>query len=126
MSYIPYNPNPNGNYVGDCVVRAISKVTEQDWDGTYINLALAGFALKDMPSANHVWGVFLRDRGFKRVSLPDTCPECYSVSEFCEDNPHGRFVLATGTHVIAVVDGNYYDSWDSGDEVPVYFFVKED
>lgn len=126
MSYIPYNPNPNGNYVGDCVVRAISKVTEQDWDGTYINLALAGFALKDMPSANHVWGVFLRDRGFKRVSLPDTCPECYSVSEFCEDYPHGRFVLATGTHVIAVVDGNYYDSWDSGDEVPVYFFVKED
>lgn len=99
MSYIPYNPNPNGNYVGDCVVRAISKVTEQDWDGTYINLALAGFALKDMPSANHVWGVFLRDRGFKRVSLPDTCPECYSVSEFCEDNPHGRFALATGTHV---------------------------
>ena len=76
MSYIPYNPNPNGNYVGDCVVRALSKVTEQDWDGTYIGLALAGFALKDMPSANHVWGAFLRDRGFKKISLPDTCPEC--------------------------------------------------
>ena len=125
MAYIPYNPNPSGNYVGDCVVRAISKVTGKEWDDTYVGLAVTGFTLKDMPTANHVWGTYLKNHGFKRVALPAACPDCYSVSEFCDDNPTGRFILATGSHVIAVSDGDYYDSWDSGDEVPVYFWVKE-
>jgi hypothetical protein len=27
--YVYYNPNPYGRFVGDCVVRAVSKVTGQ-------------------------------------------------------------------------------------------------
>lgn len=126
MAFIPYNPNPSGSYVGDCVIRAISKVTGKGWDDAYVGLAITGFALKDMPSSNHVWGVYLKNNGFRRIALPDTCPDCYSVSEFCDDNPSGRFILATGSHVVAVIDGDYYDSWDSGDEIPVYFWVKEE
>ena len=125
MAYINFNPNPTGNYVGDCVIRAVSKLTNQDWDDTYIALALCGFMLKDMPSANHVWGTYLKGRGYHRHAIPDTCPECYSISEFCEDHPQGSYMLATGTHVVAIEDGDYYDSWDSGDEVPVYYWVKE-
>jgi hypothetical protein len=34
-------------------------------------------------------------------------------------------MLATGTHVVAVIDGNYYDTWDSGDEVPIALWKKE-
>ena len=29
-----------------------------------------------------------------------------------------------GGHVVAVEDGNYYDIWDSGDEVPTYYWMK--
>jgi hypothetical protein len=28
--------------------------------------------------------------------------------------------------VVAVVDGDYYDTWDCGDEVPVYYFEREE
>ena len=125
MSYVMFNPNPDGDYVGDCVIRAISKVTGNDWDGTYVLLAVMGFAMKDMPSANRVWGAYLRGQGFVRNVIPNTCPDCYTIRDFCEDYPNGTFLLATGTHVVAVVDGDYYDSWDSGDEVPIYFWVKE-
>lgn len=30
MNFIQYNPNPRGNRVGDCVIRAISKATGRD------------------------------------------------------------------------------------------------
>ena len=125
MSYIFYNPNPQRKLVGDCVVRAVSKVTGQDWEKTYIDLVLQGFIMSDMPSANYVCGAYLASRGFVREVIPNECPDCYTVKNFCEDNPEGTYVLATGSHVVAVIDGDYYDSWDSGEEVPMYMWRKE-
>lgn len=123
--FIKWNPNPEGNRVGDCVVRAISTATGYDWEQAYIELAIQGFILKDMPSSNHVWASYLLSKGYERETIPNTCPECYTVRDFCCDNPVGNFILGTGTHVIAVIDGDYYDTWDSGDEVPIFYFRKE-
>ena len=125
MAYVYFNPNPAGQRVGDCVIRAISKLTGQDWEQTYIGVAVQGYISYDMPSSNAVWAEYLRRRGFRRYVIPDTCPDCYTVKDFCIDNPQGAFLLATGSHVVAVVDGDYYDAWDSGSEVPIYFWTKE-
>lgn len=124
MSFIETNNNPLKRTVGDCVVRAISLATGKDWDTTYIGVITQGFALKDMPSSNNVWGWYLFKNGFDRFTIPNTCPECYTVKDFCEDHPKGIFVLATGSHVVPVIDGNYYDTWDSGDENPVYYWER--
>jgi len=121
-----YNPNPKNKRVGDCTVRAISKALGQEWEVTYAGLLAEGFRLCDMPSANHVWGAYLRKKGFRRDILPDECPDCYTVHDFCEDHPTGTFILAISGHVVAVVDGCYYDSWDSGTEVPLYYWHRKD
>ena len=126
MPYVYYNPNPAGQRVGDCVIRAISKLTGQDWKSTYIGVAVQGYTSYDMPSSNAVWAEYLRRRGFRRYVIPDTCPDCYTAKDFCIDNPQGAFLLATGSHVVTVIDGDYYDAWDSGAEVPIYFWTKED
>lgn len=123
--YVKYNPNPSGKQVGDCVIRGISKITDQSWNDTFIDICMMAYELKDMPSANHVWESYLSDRGFRREMLPDTCPICYTVKEFCSEHPTGKYILATGTHVVAVEDGDYYDAWDSGNEVPIYYWYKE-
>ncbi|MBO7133823.1 MAG: hypothetical protein J6W06_06685 [Bacteroidales bacterium] len=125
MSYIYFNPNPSGKRVGDCVIRAISRLTGSSWETTYIGIATKGYEMFDMPSSNAVWAEYLKERGYRRVVIPDTCPQCYSVREFCHDNPKGRYLLATGSHVVTAIDGDYYDAWDSGAEVPVYFWTKE-
>ena len=122
MAYIYFNPNPLGKRVGDCVIRAIGKLTGQDWETVYRDIADAGFELCDMPSSNAVWAAYLKRLGYRRFVIPDTCPTCYTVRDFCFDNPQGKFLLATGSHVVTVVDGDYYDAWDSGDEIPVYFW----
>lgn len=124
--YCEYNPNPNGKRVGDCVIRAIAKAMNMSWDAAYASIALQGYLMKDIMSSNSVWGEYLRRHGYKRYVIPDTCPDCYTVREFCEDHPEGKYILATGSHVVVAEDGCYFDAWDSGDETPVYFWRLRD
>lgn len=71
--YVYFNPNPAGHSVGDCVIRALSKATGESWDKTFVELAVTGFELSDMPSANAVWGAYLHRKGYTRTALPDKC-----------------------------------------------------
>lgn len=126
MGYVSYNANPQGKRVGDCTVRAISKALGQDWEQTYMEIAFKGFMLCDMPSANHVWGAYLKDKGFTRNVTPNECPDCYTVSDFCADHPRGTYILALTGHVVCVCNGCYYDTWDSGDETPLYYWERKE
>lgn len=123
--YIPYNPNPRGNRVGDCTVRAIAKATGQDWETTFVGMSICGYSLGDMPSADHVWGAYLRHKGFERYIVDDHGQDIYTVSDFCKDNPIGLYVLAIPGHVVCVENGKYYDSWDSGNEIPRYYWTQK-
>lgn len=124
MAFIPYNPNPHGRFVGDCTVRAICKLTGQDWDSVFVSTFIEGFQLKNMPSGNEVWGSYLARLGYVRRFAPDTCPYCYRVKDFCQDHPTGAYLLALDQHVVTVVNGDYYDTWDSGNEIVIYYWTK--
>ena len=120
------NPNPSGSYVGDCVVRALSIAMNRSWNETYINLCLMGLMLYDMPSSNRVWHEYLKTEGYKRHPIPDDCPTCYTIKDFCNEYFKGTYIVGTGTHVVAVINGDYLDTWDSGDETPVFYWQKEE
>lgn len=122
--WIPYNPNPKKRRVGDCAVRAIAKIFDTDWETAYAKLSANGYVLADIMNAVYVYGSVLRQNGFTREIIPNTCPDCYTIEDFCRDHPKGKFVLVTSNHVVAVIDGDYYDSWDSGDEIPILYFKE--
>ena len=124
MTFIQYNPNPKRKSTIDCTIRALSKALDTDWDDAYIHLCMKGFVMKNMPSANEVWHELLKDEGYTRHIIPNTCPDCYTVRDFCYEHPDGLYILGTGSHVITVENGNYYDNWDSGDEVPIYYWER--
>lgn len=124
MGFKHFNPNPRGVRVGDCAVRACCAATGQSWEHTHIALCLEAFCRGDMPSADHVWGAYLKRQGFRRRALDDVCPDCYTTVDFCRDHPRGVYVLAFGGHVACVIDGDVYDTWDSGGEVPAYYYEK--
>lgn len=122
--YRQYNANPVARRGVDCTVRALSKALNKSWEDVYWDLCNYGARIFDMPSSNYVWGSYLRDKGYTRHTIPNTCPQCYSVSEFADDHPRGRYILALHGHVVPVIDGDYFDTWDSGDEVPIYYWKR--
>lgn len=120
MRYVHHNPNPAGRNVGDCTVRALSKALGQDWYTTYLELCIEGGLMGDMPSANSTWGSYLRRRGYRR----ELAPEDMTVAEFADRHPRGTYILALSGHVVCIQDGTLYDSWDSKNEIVLYFWQK--
>lgn len=121
-----YNPNPTGRIVGDCSIRAVARALDTDWETAYRLVSDAGYAMGDMPSSDSVWGAVLRQNGFYRQAISNSCPDCYTARDFADDNPYGTYVLGFGGHVATVVDGVIYDAWNSSNLVPVYVWYRKD
>ena len=119
--YIHFNGNPCGLSIGDCVIRAISIVTGYSRHKVYAGLCLQGFPCTIWGNSNAVWADYLLYLGFKRYTVTGRV----TVAEFADIHPHGRYIIGTGNHAVAVVDGDIIDSWDSGKETVQYYFVKE-
>ena len=121
-----YNPNPVNVKTDDCAVRALTKAIDTDWETAYARLAMSGFAMGLMPNDVATFAATMRKNDFYRAAIPNTCPDCYTVADFAEDNPEGTFVLASGTHVVTIVDGDIYDMFDSSSMIPLTVWYRED
>ena len=130
MGWIFKNVNTLKKNTGDCVIRAIATATGETWDKVYRELSEEAFKRAEMPSWNPVWWAYLERRGFKRHIIPDTCPDCYTVKDFCYDHPNGTYIVFIPQteqgvgHVVAVIDGDYYDTFDSGNLTPLVYWQR--
>ncbi len=124
--WMEYNPNPVSNNVEDCAVRAVSVALGISWDDAFDMIARNAKQMGVMMHNNNAWGSVLRQNGFYRAIIPNTCPDCYTAEDFCRDHPRGIYVLGFGTHTATVIDGNIIDSWDSSEELPHYFWYKKE
>ena len=120
------NPNPKHKNVPDCVIRAICFALNMNWYDVYDDLCEIGRRDCNMPSSDSVWGHYLQIRGCRPFLLPKSCPQCTTIKDFTRIYPKGSYIIGTGSHAVAVIDGDYYDSWDSGDEVPSFFWKVPD
>lgn len=123
--FVYFNPNPEGRRAGDCVIRAISAATGRSWEDVYRGVCREGYSIGDMPSADYVWGEYLRRNGFSRYAIPAEDGADCTVREFAAAHVHGVYILAIAGHVVCVRNGDWYDTWNSGDCIPVYYWAKE-
>ena len=120
--WIKYNANPVANRTEDCFIRAVAVALDISWDDAFDLIAKSAKAMGQVMHSNAAFGAVLRQHGFYRHIIPNTCPDCYTIKDFCKDYPEGRYVVITGSHAVACIDGNYIDTWDSGSETPIYYW----
>lgn len=104
-----YNANARGNFVNDCVVRAISMAEGKTWDKTYEELSHIakheGILLDDV---NFVEGYL--DKRYKRA-----CHYSKTVGEFLEEHKKGTYLVTMQGHITCIKDGVLYDTFDCTD-----------
>lgn len=118
-----YNPNPLEKRVGDCSIRACAAATDKTWNEVFRAISEIAYRQKDVLSANSVWGEYLNKKGYVRN---DITPEMdiRTVDEFAEIYKSGVYVLGLEGHVVTVKEGRYFDTWDSGEKRPLYYWTK--
>ena len=121
--WVKYNDNPTLNITRDCAIRAVGVALDISWGQAFILLASMAYQMGETMDSDLVWGAVLRQEGFSKHLAPD-CVGCYTIAEFADEHPQGIYVMKTDGHVVAAVDGNYYDSFDSGNEPLIYYWSK--
>lgn len=125
MAYRYYNPNPAALDTDDCAVRVLCRIAGLPWTDAHQFLCDTSRDIFDMPSSDRAFGAALHALGFVRHVIPDLCPDCYTVARFAADNPSGAFVLASPGHVVAVIDGHWYDTRDCANLNITFIWAKE-
>lgn len=118
--FVYYQPNKKDltDTVGDCQIRALSKALSISW--------LEAFDLT-IPICRELqtYTIFACDYGKTREAMKmlgftyagisvKKGQKRPTVDSFAKSHPTGTFVVKVAHHVVAVVDGKYYDTWDSG------------
>lgn len=99
------NRNPLGKLEDDCVIRALSCVTEKSWDSVYDELSdLAQMNGTMMDSKGFV--LWYLDNHFKRIEAPEY------VWEATELYPHNVLLCTIKGHIFCIKYGVIYDTFD--------------
>lgn len=124
MGYKYYQPNKKDlkdDHL-DCAVRALCKATGRDWLSVYDDLTAIGREMWRLPDEKEVGKQYLENFGFvRRKAVRGKKP---TLKEFARAHKHGTFVVQLTGHVVTVIDGTYYDSWDSGNWATFSYFER--
>lgn len=116
-AYRVYNANAQNRNTTDCVIRALSLVYDLDYRDVHNELNRIkrdeGFVAFN---SFRTYATFLRRHGFEST---EDISDIVTVDEFADAHPDGTYCVhcknptGSSTHMVAILDGTIYDSWDS-------------
>lgn len=118
--YVYYQPNKKDlkDKVGDCQIRALAKVLDKSWVEVFD-------LITPICREQQVMDIFSCDLnktkeamarlGFKYTGVSNKKgSKRPTVDTFAKEHKTGKYIASVAHHVVAVVDGRYFDTWDSG------------
>lgn len=125
-----YQPNDKDlkDKVGDCQVRALSKALGLTWVEAFdltipICRELQTYTIFDGDLAKTKEA--MKTLGFSYTGVSNRNGEIRpTVESFAKEHPTGIYIVKVAHHVVAVVDGFFYDTWDSGSKSLYGYYTK--
>ena len=109
--YNYYNANPYNRHIDDCVVRAISVLTNRNWYDVYDELSdLASDKGLMFDSVE-----FVEDYLDKRY--PRECHYAKTVGEFANEFPYGKYAVTMNGHITAILNGTIKDTFNPSNKI---------
>lgn len=125
IRWVEYNPNPQDKKTTDCSIRAYCAAEDIKWEDAYDIACQYGRDNAMMPNDGKNCDAILTEHfGYTYHKFrKDEKENNKTVKDFCINHPEGIYVLSVPSHLVTVIDGEYYDSWDSGKKnVKGYYF----
>lgn len=120
-----YQPNPDKRNVGDCSLRAYCAAFNMTWTDAFDEASRVARDNSYMMDTHKTCEIVMKNHGyvldqeFKKSKRKDL-----TVNEFAMTHPYGTFLLNTHGHLLCVKNGEYWDSWDSGDKKVKKIYIK--
>ena len=128
--YVYFQPNAKDlkDQFGDCQVRALSKALNISWVEAF-DLTIP--ICREMQTYTIFGGTCeigkesLRRIGFTYSGISNKKgSKRPTVDSFAKEHPTGAYIAKVAHHVVAIVDGKYYDTWDSGQKSMYWYYEK--
>lgn len=101
MNFIYFNPNPDGQLIGDCIIRAAVAATDAPYN--YIKYKLEN---KKLPAILDCYKA-LGATTFGNLNVPASV-----VCSFCEQHSYHSFILIFNDHCAGIRNNTIYDTFD--------------
>lgn len=123
-----YNANPHNRFTTDCVIRAISTATRIPYNTVVMELAKIQCETGFDDGDAKVYGKYLEQLGWKKMKQPRKSDNTkYTGKEFCKELMRYDSNIASdedfditrviahigGNHIVAIIEGQVNDTWDS-------------
>lgn len=121
-----FNPNPLKKETGDCVVRALCKALDKDWNTVYDLLCAKGKETSTMPNSKESYESVLIENGFERVKVTVKKGSKRPTVDFIAKKTKNKSicVCSVSNHLVTTKDGFSWDIWDSGYK-PIYTYYEK-
>ena len=134
---VKYNANIRGKNVGDCVKRALSLATNSSYNDISKELLEAMHEIYKHPDEDEwkrptVFNHVIAAHGGSRPLKPKG--DVYTLGDFVDNvlGHEGTFLVTTGkqpgtlSHIVCIIDGKIYDSWDSSNQYVYNYYTFDD
>ena len=88
---------------------------DREWLEVFKELVVKAAFFQCMPNEKTCYEAVLKDNRFVYHGVSNSKgAKRPTVNSFVESHKDGTYVLRTAHHIVAVKDGYFWDSWDSG------------
>lgn len=114
-----YNPNPKSRNIGDCTLRSYCAAFGITWEKAFdiaSRIAKANSSMIQYVADKVLVEEFgcTVDEKYNKKAVKGK--DRITVNEFATSHPYGTYILHVRQHQVTVKNGEYWDSWDSGDK----------